>query len=59
MGTRLSEILKAAAESALINDPNNTDIQYLLKSTAERQLDYGLSKPLRYLPRNYLTTSLP
>ncbi|CAG5084256.1 Similar to qui-1: Protein qui-1 (Caenorhabditis elegans), partial [Cotesia congregata] len=43
MGTRLSEILKVAAESALINDPNNTDIQYLLKSTAERQLDYGLN----------------
>ncbi|XP_057334739.1 protein qui-1 [Microplitis mediator] len=42
-GKRLSEILKAAAESALINDPNNIDLQYVLKSTSERQLDYGLN----------------
>ncbi|XP_015122932.1 NACHT domain- and WD repeat-containing protein 1 [Diachasma alloeum] len=42
VGSRLKILLNDAAKSALMNDPNNPEIANVLKSTSERQLDYGL-----------------
>lgn len=40
----LREALKTAAEAAIVEQPENQELKYILKSTAERQLDYGLSE---------------
>lgn len=40
----LRQLLKAAAEVASVEQPENQELKYILKSTAERQLDYGLSE---------------
>ncbi|XP_043276918.1 NACHT domain- and WD repeat-containing protein 1 isoform X2 [Venturia canescens] len=42
-GLNLQNILKSAAEAALLLQPNNTGVLNVLKSTAERQLEYGLN----------------
>lgn len=36
--------LKEAAERAIAERPENEELRYILKSTTERQLEYGLSK---------------
>lgn len=42
-GSKLRNILKTAAEAVLLQKPNNASVANITKSTAERQLDYGLS----------------
>ncbi|XP_063982402.1 protein qui-1 [Diachasmimorpha longicaudata] len=42
VGTQLRVLLTRAAKSALKDDSNNAEIINILKSTSERQLDYGL-----------------
>ncbi|TGZ50762.1 hypothetical protein DBV15_01772 [Temnothorax longispinosus] len=42
----LRQLLRTAAERAIAEQPENQDLKYVLKSTAERQLDYGLIVPL-------------
>ncbi|XP_011344899.1 NACHT domain- and WD repeat-containing protein 1 isoform X3 [Ooceraea biroi] len=39
----LRQMLKTATESAIVEQPENQELRYILKSTAERQLDHGLS----------------
>ncbi|XP_034933773.1 NACHT domain- and WD repeat-containing protein 1 [Chelonus insularis] len=39
----LRDILKTTAQSALSDDPTNADLEDVLKSSAERQLDYALN----------------
>ncbi|XP_066586077.1 protein qui-1 [Prorops nasuta] len=41
--SNLRKALRVAAESAILERPADPEVQSLLKSTAERQLDYGLS----------------
>lgn len=40
----LRRAVRTAAECAIAEQPENQELKYILKSTAERQLDYGLSK---------------
>lgn len=47
--SNLRKILKIAAESIILDQPDNKEVQNVLKSTTERQLEYGLSKSL-YFP---------
>jgi len=42
--SNLRQALKTAAEAAIAEQPENQELRYILKSTAERQLDHGLSK---------------
>ncbi|XP_046435930.1 protein qui-1 isoform X1 [Neodiprion fabricii] len=41
--SNLRKALKIAAESAILEYPDNTEIKNILQSTAERQLEHGLS----------------
>ncbi|KAI4490814.1 hypothetical protein M0804_003758 [Polistes exclamans] len=41
--SNLRTILRIAAESVILEQPDNKEIQNVLKSTTERQLDYGLN----------------
>lgn len=41
---KLRQALKTAVERAIVEHPENEDLKYILKSTAERQLEHGLSK---------------
>lgn len=36
--------LRTAAECAIVEQPDNQELRYILKSTMERQLEYGLSE---------------
>lgn len=41
--SNLRKALTIAAESAILEHSDNAEIKYILKSTAERQLEHGLS----------------
>lgn len=41
---KLRQALRTAAERVIAEQPENQELKYILKSTAERQLDYGLSE---------------
>lgn len=41
---KLRQALRAAAERAIAEQPENQELKCILKSTAERQLDHGLSE---------------
>lgn len=43
---KLREALRTAAERAIAEQPENQELKCILKSTAERQLDHGLSELL-------------
>lgn len=40
----LRQALKTAAECAILEQPDNQELGCILKSTMERQLEYGLSE---------------
>lgn len=40
----LRRALRTAAECAILEQPDNQELRYILKSTVERQLEYGLSE---------------
>ncbi|XP_072745526.1 protein qui-1 [Anoplolepis gracilipes] len=39
----IREALRTAAECAIVEQPDNQELRYILKSTVERQLEHGLS----------------
>lgn len=40
----LRQALKSAAEAVIQEQPTNEELRYILRSTAERQLEHGLSE---------------